>query len=142
MNFFTLSQFIALIACCIGGGMGGLALSHPKVGLRHLGFSAEHEQGRPAHHTSSIRGLGGMLLITHATAAGMIGFRPETGNVFLLCLALAWFGTATGRIVSVVAESGDKGSDRWNPIILELLMGLALASPLWAQVPPVSGLVT
>lgn len=140
MSLFTLSQLIALLACCIGGGIGGLSLVHPQISLRQMGFAPDPGHPQPDHAISSARGLGGMMLLTHGAAAGLIGFRPELGNIFVLGLSLAWFGSAVGRTLSVLIERAGRGSDRWNPIILDLLMGLALTSPLWAQAPPVAGL--
>ena len=108
------ASLISVIACCIGGMMGGLRIARPRS-LKPRGRAEE-------------RAFGGMLILAHAGAAMALGYAPSMGRLMAASVALAWLGAALGRTASLVLDR-EKNPMLRQAVILELLMALALGLP-------------
>lgn len=114
LGTLNLAIMIAVIACCIGGAMGGLRIARPK---------AVKARGRAEE-----RAFGGMLILAHAGAAMGLGYAPSLGRLLAAGLALGWLGAALGRTLSLVLDKQRDPMLR-QALIFEMLMALALALP-------------
>jgi len=110
----NLSIMIAVIACCIGGVLGGLRIARPRA-IKARGRAEE-------------RAFAGMVILTHAGAAMSLGYAPAIGQIFAGALALGWLGAAAGRTLSLALDRQMDPMLR-QPLILELLMAVALGLP-------------
>lgn len=126
-----LAIFLAVIACCIGGGLGGFALARPQDMLSMVGLRADPEK---AHALSEVRATyGGLFLLSHGATAAALGYAPGVGATMALTLALAWTGAALGRGYSMMRENSDTPFNV-RATIFEFLMGVTLALPLWSVI--------
>ena len=107
LGTLNLAIMIAVLACCIGGTMGGLRIARPKA-IKPRGRAEE-------------RAFGGMLILAHAGAAMGLGYAPSLGRLLAAALAL-------GRTLSLVLDK-QKDPMLRQAMIFELLMALALALP-------------
>lgn len=114
LGTLNLAIMIAVLACCIGGTMGGLRIARPKA-IKPRGRAEE-------------RAFGGMLILAHAGAAMGLGYAPSLGRLLAVGLALGWLGAALGRTLSLVLDK-QKDPMLRQAMIFELLMALALALP-------------
>lgn len=115
-----LSLSLAIIACVLGGVLGGLVIAGRAPGPLGLVVDAAGPTGR---------GLGGALIVAHAAVAGMLGYDPRVGACMAMALTFAWFGAAAGRIM--IARRLKLAVD--GPSLgFEILMAVALAAPFWA----------
>ena len=120
---------LAVFACCLAGGLGGFALVRPHEALALRGLSSlETQPGGLA----AARGFGGMMLMAHAGAAGLLGYYPSLGATMALALSLLWAGSAIGRVASSVLD-GQVDPRGVQLMLLEVLMGLTLSLPFWAS---------
>lgn len=110
----NLAIVIAVIACCIGGVLGGLRLGRPRA------FKARSR--------AEERAFGGMLLLAHAGTAMTLGYSPSMGRLMAAALALAWLGAALARGGSLLMDRAKDPMLR-QAMIFELLMALALGLP-------------
>lgn len=126
MSSYALSLLLAVIACVIGGALGGIALARPGQAPRLAGL-AEGEAA-PTTLLTEGRAFGGLLVLSHAGAALYLGYQPGIGAAMAFALALAWFGTALGRAASLLI---DRDGGRFNPgnLVFEVLIGITLALP-------------
>ena len=110
----NLSVVIAVIACTIGGVMGGARFARPP--------------GSTAHGRAEGRAFAGMLILAHAGTAMTLGYSPAMGRLMAGVLALGWLGAGLGRGLSLVM---DRQSDPMlrQALIFEFLMALALGLP-------------
>ncbi len=114
LGTLNLALMISVIACCIGGVMGGLRLARPKA-LKPRGRAEE-------------RAFGGMLILAHAGAAMGLGYAPSLGRLLAAAVALGWLGAALGRGLSLMLDRQNDPMLR-QALILELLMALAMGLP-------------
>jgi hypothetical protein len=124
-----LCLLLAVIACLIGAGLGVLALVRPLQVLKMVGLSLTQGVG---HSLSEVRATyGGLFFVSHSGVAMALAVSPKIGACMAAALGLAWSGAALGRVVSMAL---DKAVNRFNitATLFEGLMGIALATPLWA----------
>ena len=129
LNTLHLSLFLAVISCLMGAGLGALALLRPAKILLMVGLSLR--QG-VSHSISEVRATyGGLFFVSHAGTALALALSPKIGACMAATLGLAWSGAAFGRVVSMIS---DRLVTRYNlgATAFEALMGLTLATPLWA----------
>jgi hypothetical protein len=138
MSSFTLSLFLAVVACVLGGVLGGLTLARPQAMLGLAGLGTDD-----AARTNVVvqgRAFGGLLVLSHGGAALFLGYQPSVGAAMAFALAVGWMGAAGGRAVSLLI---DRSRTRFNvgSLVFELLIGLTLALPFWNQgrMPSLSG---
>lgn len=122
ISSYGLSLLLAIIACVIGGVLGGLTLARPGA---VLGLTAPDGDGR-----TEGRALGGLLILSHATAALFLGYQSHVGAAMAFALAMAWLGAALGRTVSALV---DKARDRLNlgNLAFEILIAVTLSLPFF-----------
>lgn len=120
---------LAVLACCLAGGLGGYILARPHEALARRGLTAL--EGTPGA-MGTARSFGAMLLMAHAGAAGLLGYYPSVGATMALALALLWAGSAAGRLVSGALD-GHNDPAAIQSLLLDVLMGLTLALPFWAS---------
>jgi hypothetical protein len=114
LGTLNLAIMIAVLACCIGGVMGGLRIARPRA-IKPRGRAEE-------------RAFGGMLILAHAGAAMGLGYAPSLGRLLAAAVALGWLGAALGRLLSLALDR-QKDPMLRQALILELLMALALGLP-------------
>uniref|UniRef100_B0SXR6 DUF4345 domain-containing protein n=1 Tax=Caulobacter sp. (strain K31) TaxID=366602 RepID=B0SXR6_CAUSK len=133
ISSYGLSLILAVIACVIGGVLGGLTLARPGA---VLGFPAPDVDTDAAPAGASPgplaegRALGGLLILSHATAALFLGYQSSVGAAMAFALAMAWLGAAGGRAVSALI---DKPQSPFNlgSLVFELLIAATLALPFF-----------
>jgi hypothetical protein len=115
-----LSLLLAIVACVLGGVLGGLVLA----GRAPQPLGATVDAAGPLG-----RGMGGALIAAHGAVAGMLGYDPRVGACMAITLTFAWLGAAAGRIL--IARRLKLAAD--GPSLgFEILMAVALAAPFWA----------
>lgn len=143
ISSYGLSLVLAMIACVIGGVLGGLTLVRPGsvLGLTALEGDDEDEGGgeseaaRPATGAqidgrTEGRALGGLLILSHAAAALFLGYQSHVGAAMAFALAMAWTGAALGRAVSALV---DKSRGRFNlgSLAFEVMIAITLSLPFF-----------
>jgi len=137
ISSYGLSLILAIIACVIGGALGGLTLVRPGsvLGLTALGGDpppAGEGDGDapPAASPTEGRALGGLLILSHATAALFLGYQSNVGAAMAFALAMAWTGAALGRAVSALV---DKSKERLNlaSLAFEVMIAVTLSLPFF-----------
>lgn len=128
MSSYALSLLLAVIACVIGGALGGLALARPASVLGLAGLADEERAASPL--LSEGRAFGGLLIVSHAGAALYLGYQPGLGAAMAFVLALAWFGAALGRAASLLID-GDRRRFNLGNLAFEVLIGITLALPFF-----------
>ena len=137
ISSYGLSLFLAIIACVIGGVLGGLTLTRPGSVLGLTALDAEDAAGdaSPTAHPrvdgkTEGRALGGLLILSHAAAALFLGYQSHVGAAMAFALAMAWMGAALGRAVSALV---DRARDRFNlgSLAFEILIAVTLALPFF-----------
>ena len=124
-----ISYLLAVLACCLAGGLGGYVLARPHEALAKRGLASL--QGTPGA-LGAARSYGAMLLMSHAGAAGLLGYYPSVGASMALALSLLWAGSAIGRLASSVLD-GQTDPAGIQGLLLDVLMGLTLSLPFWAS---------
>jgi len=128
MSSYALSLILAVVACVIGGVLGGLVLARPDSMLGLAGLKSEEESAA----VTEGRAFGGLLIASHGAAALFLGWQSSAGAAMALVLATAWFGAAFGRFVSMLMQKAG-GRFNYGSIVLDLLMGVTLALPFFNQ---------
>lgn len=136
ISSYGLSLILAIIACVIGGALGGLTLVRPGsvLGLTALDGDREKDAPSTASPTEG-RALGGLLILSHATAALFLGYQSNVGAAMAFALAMAWLGAALGRSVSAIADkaASDTAGARLNlaSLAFEVLIAVTLSLPFF-----------
>ena len=135
ISSYGLSLILAIIACVIGGALGGLTLVRPGsvLGLTALGGDPPPDgdgDAPPAASPTEGRALGGLLILSHATAALFLGYQSNVGAAMAFALAMAWTGAALGRAVSALV---DKSKERLNlaSLAFEVMIAVTLSLPFF-----------
>ena len=145
ISSYGLALILAIIACVIGGVLGGLTLARPGsvLGFTALETDTDPEAPPPGSSPSPLtpspltegRALGGLLILSHATAALFLGYQSSVGAAMAFALAMAWLGAAGGRAVSALVDKApaDKARARFNlgSLVFELLIAATLALPFF-----------
>jgi hypothetical protein len=148
-----IASFLAVIACCMGGGLGGWVMARPDAALAAVGLEP---QGDSRLGLSMARGYGGLLLLGHAGAAAALGYAPSVGAVLAFAMSLLWLGAAGGRLLSMRLDKPEPLAEDAPPptpapdapypaglwsanrglLSFDLLMAASLALPLWMLLAP------
>jgi hypothetical protein len=125
MSSYALSLLMAVTACVIGGVFGGLALARP-------GATPGPAEGEapPILRLTQGRAFGGLLIMAHAGTALYLGYQPSVGAAMAFGLALAWFGSAIGRLASIRLDGVSLRAEAGN-LAFEILIGLTLSLPFF-----------
>lgn len=128
MSNYVLSLFLAVLACVIGGVLGGMILARPQAMLDLAGL-ADETTPRPPLFAEG-RALGGVLIASHGVAALYLGYQPRIGAAMALALAAAWLGAALGRAVSLAVD-GSGGKFNAGAMVFNALIGVTLSLPFF-----------
>lgn len=128
MSSYALSLLLAVVACVIGGALGGIALARPGSVPGLAGLAEGQTASTP--RLSEGRAFGGLLVLSHAGAALYLGYQPGIGAAMALVLALAWFGAALGRVASLLID-GAGGRFNLGNLVFEVLIGITLSLPFF-----------
>jgi len=130
ISSYGLSLILAIIACVIGGVLGGMTLARPgsAPGLPPLGEGGDAPPSTGL--ATQARAFGGLLILSHATAALFLGYQSSVGAAMAFALAMAWLGSALGRSASLLI---DKASPRaqLGALAFELLIAITLSLPFF-----------
>jgi hypothetical protein len=127
MSSYGLSLVLAVIACVIGGALGGLTLARPASML--TGPGGEAAEPSPNALTQA-RAFGGLLVLSHATAALFLGYQSSVGAAMAFALAMAWLGAALGRTVSALVDKA-RGRLNLGSLAFEVLIAVTLSLPFF-----------
>lgn len=136
ISSYGLSLILAMIACVIGGVLGGLTLARPGsvLGLTALEGDTAADEPRPASRTEG-RALGGLLILSHGAAALFLGYQSSVGAAMAFALAMAWMGAALGRAVSALVDRtpDDAARSRFNlsSLAFEIMIAVTLSLPFF-----------
>jgi hypothetical protein len=121
------TEIVALIACVIGGGLGGYALVNPRwaAKLVRLAPAEGKVEGRSEFRAT----YGGLFLLPHAFIVWAVFSDQPGAELAAAALGAAWLGSGVGRIVSIVLDKTGTGLN-WFNVAFEAVLGLALLSPL------------
>lgn len=131
MSSPDLALLLAVIACCIGGALGGYALARPEDVTEMVGLRRDPDK---PHSLSEVRATyGGLFLVSHGGTAAALGYAPDIGASMSLALALAWAGAGVARGWSMAKDDADTPFNI-QATIFEFLMAVALALPFWSLI--------
>ncbi|MBO9558120.1 MAG: DUF4345 family protein [Caulobacter sp.] len=131
MSSYGLSLILAIIACVIGGALGGLTLVRPGSVLGLTALDGDREGDAPSNTSPTEgRALGGLLILSHATAALFLGYQSNVGAAMAFALAMAWLGAAVGRGVSTLADK-TKPPLNLASLAFEVLIAVTLSLPFF-----------
>jgi hypothetical protein len=119
------SLWIGMAGAVLGALLGAFALTQVRTTLARMGLAPADDT---AFGLSEYRALGGHLLAGHALTAATLIQAPQIGACFAGALSAAWFGAAFGRVVSIVR---DRGKPPIRYLVLDLVLAVLLAAPLW-----------
>ena len=144
ISSYGLSLILAIIACVIGGVLGGLTLARPGsvLGLTALpGEGGDDTDAPPATGLATEgRALGGLLILSHAATALFLGYQSSVGAAMAFALAMAWLGAALGRAASAWIDKGPPNQalagKRWSrlnltSLLFEVLIAVTLCLPFF-----------
>jgi hypothetical protein len=128
MSSYVLSLFLAVVACVIGGALGGMILARPQTMLGLAGLADEETPKSPLFAEG--RAFGGMLIASHGIAALYLGYQPRLGAAMAMVLAIGWLGAAAARAISAMID-GQAGRFNAGSIVVNALIGVTLALPFF-----------
>lgn len=132
ISSYGLSLILAIIACVIGGVLGGLTLARPGSVLGPPPPTSQPGdlEAPPAIPWGEGRALGGLLILSHAATALFLGYQSSVGSAMAFALAMAWLGAALGRSVSSLI---DRSRSRLNltSLAFEVLIAVTLCLPFF-----------
>ena len=128
MSSYVLSLFLAVVACVLGGALGGMILARPQTMLGLAGLADEDTPKSPLFAEG--RAFGGMLIASHGIAALYLGYQPRLGAAMALALAVGWLGAAAARALSAIKD-GEAGRFNAGSIVFNALLGITLSLPFF-----------
>jgi hypothetical protein len=136
ISSYGLALVLAMIACVIGGVLGGLTLVRPGAVLGLTALDDDAGDGDEPAANARIAGktegraLGGLLILSHATAALFLGYQSHVGAAMAFALAMAWAGAALGRAVSALVDRA-RGRFNLGSLVFELMIAVTLSLPFF-----------
>ena len=134
ISSYGLSLILAIIACVIGGVLGGLTLARPGSVLGLTALAREGGDDADAPPVTGLategRALGGLLILSHAATALFLGYQSSVGAAMAFALAMAWLGAALGRAASVLIDK-PKGGLNLTSLAFEVLIAVTLCLPFF-----------
>lgn len=130
LSSYGLSLILAIIACVIGGVLGGLTLARPGSVLGLTSLEGDPDAPPATGLATEGRALGGLLILSHAATALFLGYQSSVGAAMAFALAMAWLGASLGRAASVLI---DKPKSRLNltSLAFEVLIAVTLCLPFF-----------
>lgn len=127
ISSYGLSLILAIIACVIGGVLGGLTLARPGS---VLGLTSQEGEEPLTGLATEGRALGGLLILSHAATALFLGYQSSVGAAMAFALAMAWLGAALGRSVSTLVDKTPARLNLTN-LAFEVLIAVTLCLPFF-----------
>jgi hypothetical protein len=118
---------VALIACLIGGGLGGYALINPHWASKLVRLVPA--EGRIEGKSEFRATYGGLFLAGHALAFWAILTAQSGAELAAAAVGAGWLGSGIGRIVSIALDKTGSGLN-WFNVAFEAALGLMLLLPL------------
>ena len=123
----TFAILLAILACSLGGALGGFVLARPdQAALRIAAGPWGEEAGRV-----QARVTGAMLLVSHGATATFLGYAPTLGAAMALALSFLWFGAAAGHSLSMARGQANERVNLWMALAELGMAALLLAPFLW-----------
>jgi hypothetical protein len=128
-----IALWIAAAASLVGLGLGMKGFFDPKWAGRLVGLQAAPE--KPEGFSELRATYGGLFAGAHLTSLALcLGaiFIPALVSYALgacAVLALAWIGTAKGRVWSLLLDPIPRTAFAWGSVGFEVVLGLAFAAP-------------
>ena len=133
ISSYGLSLLLAIIACVIGGVLGGMTLVRPGsvLGLAGLWGEARQEgEERRGCAVTEGRAFGGLLILSHAFTALFLGYQSSVGAAMAFALAMAWLGAAIGRTLSALVDRA-RGRINIANLAFEVMIAVTLCLPFF-----------
>ena len=133
ISSYGLSLLLAIIACVIGGVLGGMTLVRPGsvLGLAGLWGEARQEgEERRGGAVTEGRAFGGLLILSHAFTALFLGYQSSVGAAMAFALAMAWLGAAIGRTLSALVDRA-RGRINIANLAFEVMIAVTLCLPFF-----------
>lgn len=136
ISSYGLALVLAMIACVIGGVLGGLTLVRPGAVLGLTALDDDAGEGDEPAANARIAGktegraLGGLLILSHAAAALFLGYQSHVGAAMAFALAMAWAGAAMGRAVSALVDRA-RGRFNLGSLVFEVTIAVTLSLPFF-----------
>jgi hypothetical protein len=136
ISSYGLALVLAMIACVIGGVLGGLTLVRPGAVLGLTALDDDAGEGDEPAASARIadktegRALGGLLILSHAAAALFLGYQSHVGAAMAFALAMAWAGAAMGRAVSALVDRA-RGRFNLGSLVFEIMIAVTLSLPFF-----------
>lgn len=131
----TLTILLAILACSLGGALGGFVMARPEqASLRIAAGPWGEEAGRV-----QARVIGAMLLVSHGATAAFLGYAPMLGAAMALALSFLWFGAAAGHGLSMARGQANERANLWMALA-ELGLAALLLAPFLRLGRAVNGL--
>ncbi|HEX5006414.1 MAG TPA: DUF4345 family protein [Hyphomonadaceae bacterium] len=122
------TSVVALLACVIGGGLGGYALINPRWASKLVRLIPK--EGRIEGKSEFRATYGGLFLGAHAFAFWVVLAAYPGAEFAAAGVGAAWLGSGLGRIVSIALDKTGSGLN-WFNVAFEAVLGLMLLSPLF-----------
>ena len=130
ISSYGLSLILAIVACVIGGVLGGLTLARPGAVLGFTTLDDDADAPPATGLATEGRALGGLLILSHAATALFLGYQSSVGAAMAFALAMAWLGAALGRAVSVLIDK-ERGRLNLTSLAFEILIAVTLCLPFF-----------
>ena len=117
----------ALIACAIGGGLGGYAMINPVWASKLVRLVPA--EGKVEGKSEFRATYGGLFLLGHAFAAWALATAQPGAEMAAAASGSGWLGSGIGRLVSLALDK-TATSLNWFNVIFEALLGALLLTPL------------
>lgn len=131
----TFTILLAILACSLGGALGGFVMARPEqASLRIAAGPWGEEAGRV-----QARVIGAMLLVSHGATAAFLGYAPMLGAAMALALSFLWFGAAAGHGLSMARGQASERANLWMALA-ELGLAALLLAPFLRLGRAVNGL--
>ena len=126
-----LTEILAITGLAFGAALGLGALLAPEWASGVVRLKADPAKGGGFSEFRAT--YGGLLLMVHAVALGIVLVTPPAGSALaVMPIAAGWFGAAFGRVVSLLFDRSKLGNTRIIPIWMatEVALGLAIGAPV------------
>lgn len=129
---------LTLTGLGFGALVGFIALLRP-AGIAHT-LRLQADPSRPGGFAEFRASFGGIFIMIHMTAMVFVthlnSLNPNLIVFAVAPIAMAWFGAAGGRLLSMTldkAENGEGGNNRYW-VLLEIVVGLMISATFFGIV--------
>lgn len=123
------TDWAAIIACAIGGGLGGYALINPGWASRLVRLVPA--EGKVEGKSEFRATYGGLFLAPHAFIIWALATAQPGAELAAAALGMAWLGSGIGRLISFALDRTATPVNGFN-VVFEALLGALLLAPILA----------